>query len=823
MSVLTCLLVAQVAAAAQTVEPVLEFPEPGLDDSVAYQGYRTRFFRDAAANAAQIYINQREGRVVNLWADAANASAGFTARDTRGRPVPLEWGAEGATVGTSGAMRFLEYRLTADPAPFDIGAFLLGSMRLERDFQYQQGHLAPFGEAEARQPELEGLIAHLERLDPLERRRHLELLRAHDAMELRARLRPTIRVMDSEGRTLVLVEQPTFDGRNRLSLAITIEAAQVILDSTSGSVRITPRGAEATGLLVRITTDAPTLTPLDPDDIFNESFWRFYERLRTVSADATRFRRVDRQVRSASLMSYEEKLMAGLPNYATYFGRDMLMSALMLEPVWNEAMLEHVIASVLRKLRASGEVSHEEALGGQAIRENTVEYNMLMADASAARRRGDRAAADSLLARARAVLADLQRVRENYHMVDDDFQFPVLVARYLADPDVTAERKRAFLTGSDESYDQTRLRRLLDNLAFVARQAAPYAREPVAVNLVSFARRSDGSWASSSWRDSGAGYGGGRFAMDVNAIWVPAALDATAVILGELERLGWSGAVLEAEISGSDGTVLRTHIRERETLRSALSAWRGAWRHFAVEILPSDLRARLADWSRGLPEAERAYWRAQADSIPAEGLRFVALSLDSAGRPIPIMSTDPAMEWFLEDMTGHVLRGELAPEAALAHLDPFLRSYPLGLFVPELGPLVANDAFASARVQQAFRTDHYHSPRVVWGREVNLFLLGLMRQIGTAYDAGGGLRSPVLAEYVTGLVRALARTLGAVEASGLKHAELWTYRIEGARLIPMRYPVSTDIQLWNATDLAVQHALSRLPAPAAAMLREHTP
>ena len=30
---------------------------------------------------------------------------------------------------------------------------------------------------------------------------------------------------------------------------------------------------------------------------------------------------------------------------------------------------------------------------------------------------------------------------------------------------------------------------------------------------------------SSSWRDSRAGYGGGRFAMDVNAIWVPRALE----------------------------------------------------------------------------------------------------------------------------------------------------------------------------------------------------------------------------------------------------------------------------------------------------------
>ena len=37
-------------------------------------------------------------------------------------------------------------------------------------------------------------------------------------------------------------------------------------------------------------------------------------------------------------------------------------------------MMEHVIGSVLRKLAPNGEVSHEEALGGQAIREGAAEY-----------------------------------------------------------------------------------------------------------------------------------------------------------------------------------------------------------------------------------------------------------------------------------------------------------------------------------------------------------------------------------------------------------------------------------------------------------------
>ena len=85
-------------------------------------------------------------------------------------------------------------------------------------------------------------------------------------------------------------------------------------------------------------------------------------------------------MRSVELLSSKEKLMAGLPNYATYFGRDMMMTSLMMQPVWTDAMSEFVIASALRKLGPEGDVSHEEALGGQAIRENSAEYNAHMTE-----------------------------------------------------------------------------------------------------------------------------------------------------------------------------------------------------------------------------------------------------------------------------------------------------------------------------------------------------------------------------------------------------------------------------------------------------------
>jgi hypothetical protein len=114
-------------------------------------------------------------------------------------------------------------------------------------------------------------------------------------------------------------------------------------------------------------------------------------------------------------------------------------------------------------------------------------------------------------------------------------------------------------------------------------------------------------------------------------------------------------------------------------------------------------------------------------------------------------------------------------------------------------------------VWNAFREDSYHGPRVVWGREVNLLLLGLAKQLAAATDAQGAPRTPAMAPYVTALADAIRRTRAAVAASGFEHSELWSYRVENGALRPERYGISSDLQLWSSADLAVQYMLSRLP------------
>jgi hypothetical protein len=489
-----------------------------------------------------------------------------------------------------------------------------------------------------------------------------------------------------------------------------------------------------------------------------------------------------------------------MPNYATYFGRDQMMTALMMRPIWTPTMSEAVIASVLRKLSPDGHVSHEEALAGQAIREHAGEYVALVD--SALGRRG--AARDTAFARARRVLDGLQVTRENYHMLDGEFQLPVLVARWLDDTSVTAEHKRAFLTAVEpERKPWTRLSLLVRELGRMTTLTAPYARSGRADSLVAFVKLDSTHWRSASWRDSRAGYANGRYAMDINAVWAPAALRATERIFASLRALGVGIARPMVENSEQTYWALADYGLDSAKLRRAAETWSGAGRHFTVTLSPGEIASRVDAKLGWMPDAERTFWRKRLDETAAgrDSLTFLALSLDSAARPIRVVNTDPAERIFL---------GGAPTDSVPRLLDPFLRAYPVGLFVREIGPLVANDAYASDSVWNAFREDSYHGPRVVWGREVNLLLLGIANQLAAATDAGGRPRTPALAPDVATLTDAIRRVHEAVAASGFEHSELWSYRIENGALRPERYGISSDLQLWSSADLAVQYMLARL-------------
>jgi hypothetical protein len=381
-----------------------------------------------------------------------------------------------------------------------------------------------------------------------------------------------------------------------------------------------------------------------------------------------------------------------------------------------------------------------------------------------------------------------------------------MVARYLADPRLDDARKRAWLAGREGR--STRLSLLLSELAVVANRSAPYASNPTTTNFVPFAPREatatayDGAprWFAQSWRDSGAGYANGKYAMDVNAVYIPHALEATQRILQSLRALG----VLTTTTLGSTpalrpDTPLGRYARDSSTLAAALRTWQGAIEQFVVRLTPAEVQQRVATRLAAMPPAERTYWRAFPPT--GEGIEFLALALDANGEQIGVVNSDPATRLFLDGLMGVPATTGRARQALRRDVSLFAREYPEGLLIPAIGAVVANDAYATPPVWQAFIDDAYHGPRVVWGREVNLFLLGVASHL--PHLSGDPSTSELLRTTA-------ARVRDAVAASGFR-SELWSYEFPNGRPQPVRYGSGGDIQLWSTTDLAVQYVWARLP------------
>ena len=819
------LLITSSLVIGQTVTPILEFPQPGLDDFSAYSGYKTKFYRDSEKNTLQISIDKNTGRVINLWADAANESISFSIRDTSGNPVEISWGSADAVNSVEGKMRYLQYSLISKSSHIDIGLFLLGTMRIERDFRYQNRYTLPLNsDTVFKQNELTDLISNIKRLPDKIQKEQISALNASAINTLYSRLIPSINYFQISSQKGILIEQPYFDGKYHLSLEISIRDKNTEMKLDKNMVHIKNSTGNPTELYIKIGTNSPALTPLTRDDIFNENFLNYYERnksgyfsllarnnnLNGIEKDSlNKFKRMERQIKSLELLSSKEKLMAGLPNFATYFGRDMMMSALMMEPIWKVSMLENVISSVLKKLRPDGNVSHEEGLEGQAIRENAGLYNSLMNKYFSFQKIDEK---DSILLKAVEVLKNLSETTENYRMIDDDFQLPVLAAHYILHNEISSSQKISFLKRKiDNQASSTVLSSLLSNLIYITNEVSDYIKNPDILHLVSFMKVGS-NWQSASWRDSQAGYANGRFAMDVNVIWVPKALESLQVILNFLKENNFPLENLTRLNPAIRNSMIEEFYNDPEKLKNGISLWQKAAKYFWVNLPENTVKNKIEEKMSWMPSEDRMYWEGVLKNNREEEheIKFLTLSLDGKGKQIDIENTDPATSIFLNNFTAAIIRGAISADSVLDLIKVFTLHYPAGLFIDSLGVLVANDTYASKGIWETFKHDRYHSPYVVWGREMNLIFLGLSKNILDSYDKEGKLKDESLNDYVNNLKKVLKKVHFAVEKSGLKYNELWGYRIAGGRLYPQRYETTSDIQLWNITNLSAEYLMNQI-------------
>jgi glycogen debranching enzyme len=446
-----------------------------------------------------------------------------------------------------------------------------------------------------------------------------------------------------------------------------------------------------------------------------------------------------RQTRQVlSFLSYREKFLAGSWRFDTYFGRDTLMSLLLLAPVLEPDAIESGLRSVLQRLSDRGEVAHEEAIGEFAI----------------------------LTHLAAGEPADATPIYD-YGMIDESFMLAPLAARYLLS-DSGRARAAAFLA-SRAAAGESCGAALVRNFLRVIAATAAFAQHPSAVNLIALKP----GHASGDWRDSPDGLDGGRYPYDVNVALVPAALRAVDELL--------TSGLLDPYLTSATRVTLGRSARQRQV-----------WRRLAAPLY----RVRLS--AASAREAVRAYARALAidpqpalAALPSAAVRFEALALDGAGKPLPVMHSDEGFTLLLESP---------APEALERIITALLRPFPAGLMTP-VGLLVADAAYAGRAAQARFSARAYHGA-VVWSWQEALMIAGIDRQLRR-----GDLSAPLRRQ----LEQARTALWGVVDAAGaLRSSELWSwsyrdghYQVQPFEAAGVR-DESDAAQLWSTVFLALR-------------------
>jgi hypothetical protein len=276
---------------------------------------------------------------------------------------------------------------------------------------------------------------------------------------------------------------------------------------------------------------------------------------------------------------------------------------------------------------------------------------------------------------------------EDYNMIDDDFMLANLTAHYMK---MYPERSADFLNKKDARGLPVR-DLVRKNFEFVMKTTQAFAQNPTYKNLI----RLHAGHSTGQWRDSEIGLGGGVYPFDVNAGIVPGTLKILAEIYGSRSH------------EFADAATARY-------LESATQVWSTkVLPLFMVKIPANELQAAAEGYMKVL-----GFDASQIGAPPREGIVFPAISLRDDGTPVKIMHTDDSMM----GTYGH------PPVAYLKNMAKLLSTpFPYGLHTPA-GLVVANAIFENVELQKRFTPKNYHG-LVSWGREENLLIFGISRQL----------------------------------------------------------------------------------------------
>ncbi|ETN36530.1 uncharacterized protein HMPREF1541_08808 [Cyphellophora europaea CBS 101466] len=470
----------------------------------------------------------------------------------------------------------------------------------------------------------------------------------------------------------------------------------------------------------------PQLQQLTPEEVLNNDS----QVLITQQAE---------QTTSLSFLSYTEKLVAGAWRFLTYFGRDSMIAALLLEPVLstgNGSATEAVIGAVLERInRTDGSVCHEETLGDYATWLN-LQDNVTSTD---------------------AVFV--------YPMIDTDFYLPIIMSRYFSR---FPSRIQPLLFRAAGTINIANQNLTYGNLTAINAQkiyniTSAFADDPTIDNLIHLKPDE----LVGQWRDSTYGLGGGRIPFDVNTALVPAALRALAQ-LARVEGVFPAGSFSAADLNA------RAQVWEDSTLQ-----------FFQFSIPADEARDRLDTF---VSSVDYYSGPTHADTLPPSGenLTSYALALDSSYNnlsSIPVLHSDTSFRLFFVNGTNQTQLTTFLNATA----SDINRPFPAGLSTG-VGMVVANPALSGSDVLTANFTNSAYHGTVVWSWTLAMMAEGLNRQLArcdndsSSEEGGGEALEWCGDQQVYGNVRRAYNTLwDGIEANEAQlQSEVWSWTYSNA-------------------------------------------
>lgn len=478
------------------------------------------------------------------------------------------------------------------------------------------------------------------------------------------------------------------------------------------------------------------------------------------------------QTTSLSFLSYTEKLVAGAWRFLTYFGRDSMISALLLDPVLskgNSSAIEAVIGAVLERVnRSDGSVCHEETIGDYATYLNLE---------------------DNITSTA---------PQYDYKMIDSDLYLPVLMQQYFVDNPVGRSRLSAFLSKAAGSINPANLNLTYGDLATITANkimtmAAPFAA-PGKQTTANLFHLKEGQIVG-QWRDSTYGLGGGRIPYDVNTALVPAALRSIAAL------------------ARYNASIFASHPHWATLANKYAQVWEDSTLSFFEVNVPSSVAARRLE---SFTKNSTFYHGPSHSNYTAStrNVTFHALALNGYSKlqTVDVMNTDDCFRHFLLNTTNQKQLSSFLNQTALNILRPF----PAGLRT-SVGLVVANPALSAEPVLvQNFTNAAYHGT-VVWSWQLAMMARGLELQLDRCVT---GSTKPNFCNDTavhTNVLNAYNTLWGDIEKNSAQlSTEVWSwvYKNNDFQVTPLGVLPSppgvgaqteSDIrQLWSLTFLAVK-------------------